>query len=73
MSIFDRTFSAIKDVLLLRDQFTDMREQTKLMQSNMGGMLNNIRDLEQRVARLEGSDDTIRALIGNQMPRLPRK
>ncbi len=73
MSIFDRTLSAIKDVLLLRDQFADMREQTKQMQSNMGGMLSNIRDLEQRVARLEGSDDTIRALIGNQMPQLPRK
>ena len=70
MSVLDRAMSAIKDVLLLRDQFKQHREEQQRVQANMALMLGNIRDLEQRVARLEGVEKTILA-IASRVPRLP--
>ena len=72
MSVLDRSLSAIKDVLLLRDQFQAMREELTRMGGNMAAMLGDIRDLEQRVARLEGVEQTILAIAGRQ-PRLPEQ
>ena len=72
MSVLDRTLSAIKDVLLLRDQFKQMREELTRMSGNISGMLGDIRDLEQRVARLEGAESVIVALASRQ-PRLPEE
>jgi methyl-accepting chemotaxis protein len=70
MSVLERSLSAIKEVLLLRDQFKQMREEVNRMGGNIGDMLDDIRDLEQRVARLEGVEKTIMALV-SRTPRLP--
>ena len=70
MSVLERAISTIKDVLLLRDQFKQMREEVTRMGGNMNAMLDDIRDLEQRVARLEGVEKTILA-IASRAPRLP--
>ena len=70
MSGFERTLAAIKDVLLLRDQFKQMREELGRMGGNLSGMLHDIRDLEQRVARLEGVEKTILAIASGR-PSLP--
>jgi methyl-accepting chemotaxis protein len=70
MSVLERALSAIKEVLLLRDQFKQMREEVNRMGGNMSDMLDDIRDLEQRVARLEGVEKTILALA-SRVPRLP--
>lgn len=72
MSVLDRALSAIKEVLLLRDQFGQMRGQLDRVGGNMAGMLSDIRDLEQRVARLEGVEKAIFALAARQ-PRLPEE
>ena len=72
MSVLDRSLSAIKDVLLLRDQFKAMREELGRMGGNMAGMLGDIRELEQRVARLEGVEKTLLALA-SRAPRLPKE
>ena len=72
MSVFERTLAAVKDVLLLRDQFKQMREELGRMGGNLGAMLNDIRDLEQRVARLEGVEKTILA-IASRRPSLPEE
>jgi len=72
MSVLDRSMSAIKDVLLLRDQFKAMREELGRMGGNMGAMLGDIRELEQRVARLEGVEKTLLALA-SRTPRLPKE
>lgn len=70
MSVLDRALGAIKDVLLLRDQFKQMREELGRMSGNLSGMLSDIRDLEQRVARLEGVEKTLLA-IASRPPRPP--
>lgn len=70
MSVLERSLSAIKEVLLLRDQFKQMRDEVNRMGGNIGDMLDDIRDLEQRVARLEGVEKTIMALV-SRTPRLP--
>ena len=70
MSVLERALATIKDVLLLRDQFKQMREELHRMGGNMGNMLADIRDLEQRVARLEGVEKTILAIASRQ-PSLP--
>lgn len=70
MSVFDRSLSAIKEVLLLRDQFKQMREELGRMSSNLSGMLNDMRELEQRVARLEGVEKAMLAIV-SRSPRLP--
>lgn len=70
MSVVERSLSAIKDVLLLRDQFKQMRGEVNRMGVNMGAMLDDIRDLEQRVSRLEGVEKTMLALV-SRTPRLP--
>jgi methyl-accepting chemotaxis protein len=62
MSVLEKALSTIKEVLLLRDQFKQMREEINRMNGNMGGMLDDVRELEQRVARLEGVEKTILAL-----------
>ncbi len=72
MSILDKSLSAIKDVLLLRDQFKQMRDELNRMGGNMAGMLDDIRDLEQRVARLEGVEKTMLAIV-SRVPRLPEE
>ena len=72
MSVLDRSLSAIKDVLLLRDQFKAMREELGRMGGNMAAMLGDIRELEQRVARLEGVEKTLLALA-SRAPRLPKE
>lgn len=72
MSVLDKSVSAIKDVLLLRDQFKQMREEVNRMGGNMAGMLDDIRDLEQRVARLEGFEQTLLALA-TRAPLLPKE
>ena len=71
MSVLDRAISAIKDVLLLRDQFKQMREEVNRMGGNMNAMLDDIRDLEQRTARLEGFIQGA-AAAGQRKPRLPK-
>lgn len=70
MSVLERSLSAIKEVLLLRDQFKQMREEVNRVGGNIGDMLDDIRDLEQRVARLEGVEKTIMALV-SRTPQLP--
>ena len=72
MSILERAVSAIKDVLLLRDQFKQQREEQQRMQTNMTMMLGNIRDIEQRMARLEGFIQGA-AAAGAQQPKLPKE
>ena len=56
MSVVDRALSAIKDVLLLREQMTDLRDDMRGMNGDISGLVGDIRDLDRRVARLEGSD-----------------
>ena len=70
MSVLEKALSTIKEVLLLRDQFKQMREEISRMNGNMGHMLYDIRDLEQRVSRLEGVEKTMLALV-SRVPRLP--
>ena len=70
MSVLEKSLSAIKEVLLLRDQFKQMREEISRMNGNMGHMLDDIRDLEQRVSRLEGVEKTMLAIV-SRIPRLP--
>jgi methyl-accepting chemotaxis protein len=70
MSVLEKALSTIKEVLLLRDQFKQMREEINRMNGNMGGMLDDVRELEQRVARLEGVEKTILALA-SRVQRLP--
>lgn len=70
MSVLERSLAAIKDVLLLRDQFKEMREEMGRMSGNIAGLLGDIRDLEQRVARLEGVEKTVLALV-SRPPALP--
>jgi methyl-accepting chemotaxis protein len=72
MSVIEKALSTIKEVLLLRDQFKQMREEINRMNGNMGNMLDDIRDLEQRVARLEGVEKTILALAA-RVQRLPEQ
>jgi methyl-accepting chemotaxis protein len=72
MSVLEKALSTIKEVLLLRDQFKQMREEINRMNGNMGNMLDDIRDLEQRVARLEGVEKTILALAA-RVQRLPEQ
>ena len=71
MSVLERAISAIKDVLLLRDQFKQMREEVNRMGGNMNAMLDDIRDLEQRMARLEGFVQGA-AAAGGRQPQLPK-
>ena len=71
MSVLERAISAIKDVLLLRDQFKQMREEVNRMGGNMNAMLDDIRDLEQRMARLEGFVQGA-AAAGGRQPKLPK-
>lgn len=71
MSVLERALSTIKEVLLLRDQFKQMREEINRMSGNMGHMLDDIRDLEQRVSRLEGVEKTMLALV-SRVQQLPK-
>ena len=71
MSVLERAITAIKDVLLLRDQFKQMREEVNRMGGNMNAMLDDIRDLEQRMARLEGFVQGA-AAVGGRQPKLPK-
>ena len=71
MSVLERAITAIKDVLLLRDQFKQMREEVNRMGGNMNAMLDDIRDLEQRMARLEGFVQGA-AAAGGRQPKLPK-
>jgi hypothetical protein len=70
MSAFDRVLSAIRDVLLLREQMKDMRGDLAALGGDMVGLSVDIRDLDRRVARLEGATDTMR-MIGMRQPQLP--
>ena len=71
MSVVDRVLSGIKDVLLLREQMSELREDVKAMNGDIAGLVGDIRDLDRRVARLEGSDETMRTLIAGSIRRLP--
>ena len=71
MSVLERALSTIKEVLLLRDQFKQMREEINRTSGNMGHMLDDIRDLEQRVSRLEGVEKTMLALV-SRVQQLPK-
>jgi TolA-binding protein len=71
VSVLERAITAIKDVLLLRDQFRQMREEVNRMGGNMNAMLDDIRDLEQRMARLEGFVQGA-AAAGTRRPKLPK-
>lgn len=72
MSVLERSLSAIKEVLLLRDQFKQMREEVNRMGGNIGDIVDDMHDLEQRVARLEGVEKTILTLM-SRTPRLPKE
>jgi len=72
MSVLDRALTAIKDVILLREEVKDLRGDVAGLSADMAGLVGDIRDLEQRVARLEGVSDTMR-LLAARPPRLPRK
>ena len=71
MSVLERAITAIKDVLLLRDQFKQMRGEVSRMGGNMNAMLDDIRDLEQRMARLEGFIQGA-AAADKRQPKLPK-
>lgn len=70
MSVLDRTLSAVKDVLLLRDQMKDLREDVQALAGDVAGLVGDIRQLDRRVSRLEGSEQMLRALASRN-PQLP--
>jgi methyl-accepting chemotaxis protein len=72
MSVLEKALSTIKEVLLLRDQFKQMREEINRMNGNMSDMLDDVRDLEQRISRLEGVEKTMLAIV-SRIPRLPEE
>jgi methyl-accepting chemotaxis protein len=69
VSVLEKALSTIKEVLLLRDQFKQMREEINRMNGNMSDMLDDVRDLEQRISRLEGVEKTMLAIV-SRIPRL---
>ena len=71
MSVFDRSLSAIKDVLLLREQMKDLREDVATLSRNVSSLANEMRDIDRRVARLEGSERALLALVPRSVPKLP--
>lgn len=70
MSVLDRALTAIKDVILLREQMTQMRADFATLSSNVSGLVGDIRSIEQRLSRLEGASDAMR-VISAQPARLP--
>jgi hypothetical protein len=70
MSVLDRALTAIKDVILLREQMTQMRSDFATLSGNVASLVGDIRSIEQRLARLEGANDTMRVISGSQA-RLP--
>ena len=70
MSVLDRALSAIKDVMLLREQMKDLRGEVGALGGDMAGLVGDIRDLDRRVSRLEGAADTMR-IIAMRQPQLP--
>jgi methyl-accepting chemotaxis protein len=72
VSVLEKALSTIKEVLLLRDQFKQMREEINRMNGNMSDMLDDVRDLEQRISRLEGVEKTMLAIV-SRIPRLPEE
>jgi hypothetical protein len=71
VSIVERSLSAIKDVLLLREQMKDLREDVTGLSRNVTALANDVRDIDRRVARLEGSERALLALVPRQPPQLP--
>jgi len=72
VSVLDRALTAVRDVILLREQMKDLRDDVAGLGSDVTGLVSDIRELEQRVARLEGVSDTMR-LLAARPARLPGK
>jgi hypothetical protein len=70
MSVLDRALTAIKDVMLLREQMKELRGDVAALTGDFAGLVDDLRDLDRRVARLEGATETMR-LLAARSPRLP--
>lgn len=70
MSVIERALSAVKQVMLIERDIGDLRDDVTGLSSDVATLARDMRDLEQRVARIEGAHETFRALAIRQ-PRLP--
>ena len=66
MTVLDRALSAIKDVMLLREQMKELRGDVGALAGDVTGLVGDIRDLDRRLSRLEGATETIRMLAMRQ-------
>jgi hypothetical protein len=70
VSVVERTLTAIKEVMLLREQMKDLRGDVTALSGDVAGLVNDIRDLDRRVARLEGATQAMQ-MIAMRQARLP--
>ena len=66
MSVLDRVLTAVKDVVLLREQMKELRGDVTALGGDIKGLVDDIRDLDRRVARLEGATETMRVVTARQ-------
>ncbi len=72
MSVIERALSAVKQVMLIEKAIGDLRGDVTGLSSDVAALARDMRDLEQRVARIEGAHEAFRALAVRQ-PRLPEE
>ena len=70
MSVVDRALSAIKEVMLLSEQMKDLRGDVAALGGDVVGLVDDIRDLDRRVARLEGATQAMQ-MIAMRQAQLP--
>lgn len=62
--------SAIKDVMLPREQMKALRGDVGALGGDATGLVGDIRELDRRVSRLEGAAETMR-LLAERQAKLP--
>ena len=54
MSLVDRALTAVKDIIMFREELAHTRAEIVALAKGVEGLVEDIRQLEQRLARLEG-------------------